>query len=248
MVRWKMYSDIHHFKDIGLNKTQVANRLNLNYKTVRKYWDVTPDEFLEIQKSRKARKLDKYHDPILTWLKQFPDISTAQIHDWLLEHYQDKTIKDRTLRNYIMDLRKKHNIPKQRTARQYQAVVDPPMGYQLQVDFGETKLRSTNGGKTKVYGMGAVLSNSRFKYSEWVDKPFTTSTLISMLNHCFEYIGGVPKELVFDQDKIATVNENYGDIIYTYEFEKYKKTMGFKVHLCKAYDPESKGYVKTFVM
>ncbi|QNO15550.1 integrase [Alkalicella caledoniensis] len=61
MVRWKMYSDIHHFKDIGLNKTPVANRLNLNYKTVRKYWDVTPDEFLEIQKSRKARKLDKYH-------------------------------------------------------------------------------------------------------------------------------------------------------------------------------------------
>lgn len=242
-----MYSDIHHFKDIGLNKTQVANRLNLNYKTVRKYWDVTPEEFLEIQKKKKARKLDKYHDCILAWLKQFPDISTAQVHDWLIEHYQDKTIKDRTLRNYIVELRIKHDIPKQSNSRQYQALADPPMGYQLQVDFGQIKLRNNNGGKTKIYGMGAVLSNSRFKYGEWVDKPFTTSTLISMLTHCFEYLGGVPKEIVFDQDKIVAVSENYGDIIYTYEFEKFKKAMGFKVYLCKAFDPESKGRIEAVV-
>jgi len=42
-------------------------------------------------------------------------------------------------------------------------------------------------------------------------------------------LGGVPKELIFDQDKLMTVSENYGDIIYTYEFEKFKQAMGFTV-------------------
>lgn len=31
---------------------------------------------------------------------------------------------------------------------------------------------------------------------------------------------------VFDQDKLLAVSENCGDIVYTYEFEKFKQTMG----------------------
>ncbi|WP_370516698.1 hypothetical protein [Sporomusa sp. KB1] len=68
-----------------------------------------------------------------------------------------------------------------------------------------------------------------------------------MLTNCFEYLGGVPEELVFDQDKILAVRENYDDIIYTHEFEKFKQAIGFKVYLCRPYDPESKGLVKACI-
>lgn len=43
------------------------------------------------------------------------------------------------------------------------------------------------------------------------------------------------------------VSENYGDIIYTHEFEKFKQIMGFKVRLCRKADPESKGRVEAVI-
>lgn len=105
-------------------------------------------------------------------------MSTAQIMDRLKEHYKDNTIKERTLRNYLNNLRKEYNIPKVLEPRQYEAVPELPMGKQMQVDFGEKDLQNSKGGKTKVRDMGAVLSNSRYKYAEWSDKPLTTAKLI----------------------------------------------------------------------
>ncbi|PHJ39783.1 hypothetical protein P378_01380 [Desulforamulus profundi] len=248
MVRWKMYSDVYQLKEMGLKKSQVARQLSINIKTVRKYWDVDAEGYSEqLQQSRsRSRKLDQYCDVILGWLRQFPDMSSAQVMDWLKEHYKINC-KERTVRRYVSNLRKKHNIQKKEANRQYQAVADPPIGYQMQVDFGETTVRKSTGGFIKIYGMGAVLSHSRYKYAEWADTPLTVATFIQMLGRCFDYIGGIPKELVFDQDKLVAVSENYGDIIYTYEFEKFKQAMGFAVRLCRKADPESKGRVEAVV-
>lgn len=243
-----MYSEIHQLKERGLKKSQAARKLGINVKTVSKYWNASPDDFSKIleSSSTRSKKLDRYETTIVNWLKEFPDMSAAQIQDWLKEHYHHFSIDERTIRRYVALLRKKHNITKQIAARQYQAVVDPPMGKQMQVDFGQTAVRTPKGSIT-VYGMGTVLSHSRQKYCEWLDKPFTTVHLVNMLRNCFEYMGGIPEELVFDQDKLLAVSENYGDIIFTHEFEKFKQSMGFKVYLCRASDPESKGRVEAVI-
>lgn len=60
-------------------------------------------------------------------------------------------------------------------------------------------------------------------------------------------MGGMPKELVFDQDRLVAVDENYGDIIYTREFEQFRQQMGFSVYLCRGGDPESKGKIENVV-
>ncbi|MTI81252.1 MAG: IS21 family transposase [Firmicutes bacterium] len=249
MVRWKMYSEILRLKNLGFNKSQVARQLGINVKTVSKYWDVDAEGFSNVLQSvgDRSKKLDKYNDVILGWLREFPDISSAQVMDWLKEHYKVTDCRGRTVRRYVSRLRKKHNIHKKQASRQYQAVVDPPMGKQMQIDFGETTVRKSTGGYIKIYGMGVVLSHSRYKYAEWSDKPLTSATFIQMLGRCFDYIGGVPEELVFDQDKIIAVSENHGDIIYTFEFEKFKQAMGFKAWLCRKSDPESKGRVEAVV-
>lgn len=41
-------------------------------------------------------------------------------------------------------------------------------------------------------------------------------------------MGGKPKELVFDQDRLIAVDENYGDIIYTKEFEAFRQSEKLK--------------------
>ena len=42
-------------------------------------------------------------------------------------------------------------------------------------------------------------------------------------------------------------NENAGDIIYTYEFEKFRQECGLSIRMCRRADPESKGKIENVV-
>ena len=57
----------------------------------------------------------------------------------------------------------------------------------------------------------------------------------------------MPKEVVVDQDTIICVTENNGDIVYTYEFEKFRQECGLEVYMCRGADPESKGKIENTV-
>lgn len=117
----------------------------------------------------------------------------------------------------------------------------------MQVDFGEITVRTTQGGKIKIYVIAFVLSHSRYKYAEWQDRPFTTRDVLRCHENAFQFYGGRTDEFVYDQDKLMSVSENGGDIIYTEEFQAYKQQRGFQVYLCRAADPESKGKVENVV-
>ncbi len=242
-----MYSSIQQMKQQGFSKRKVAQYLQISRITVRKYWDMSPEEYIKAAEIiRKSHVLSKYEPIILKWIYQFPDMSSAQIHDWLLEHYQINS-GERTTRRYVELLRDTHKISKKSAPRSYEAVDELPMGYQMQVDFGVKNMRTPDGKYIKVYFVGFVLSHSRYKWGYFRDRPFTSADLILSLHNCFEFMGGKPYELVFDQDSIVAVDENYGDIIYTYEFEKFKQTEKLKVFLCRKADPESKGKVESVV-
>jgi transposase len=89
----------------------------------------------------------------------------------------------------------------------------------LQIDFGE--ISNKRGGKYRIFA--AVLSASRFKYADLQEKPFTAKDLIAHLLDCFDYLKGMPEELVIDQDSIMVTDENFGDILYTKEFGDFIK-------------------------
>jgi len=246
-----MYSKIQQFKDDGLNKLQTSKKLNIDYKTVRKYWSMSPDEYANYKKQTKTRrkKLDKYKNDILALLFRHNDYKVSQILDRLHEKYpaQQKEIKYSTLRRYVKYLRKEHNIPKETPRRQYQAVADPPMGYQAQVDLGFKKLQTLDDESVQLCVMTIVLSNSRYKYAEWFDHPPNTKDLINFHNKAFRYFGGMPEEIVYDQDRLIIKDENFGDIIYTQEFETYRQQKKFNTFVCRSRDPESKGKIEKVV-
>ena len=248
MKGWPMYQDLQQLKAMGLNKSQVKRRLGIDWKTVDRYWKVTPDEFSEMRRNnQRTKKLEKYEDQIVRWLQEHPDISSAQVHDWLKEHYPDYHGKERTLRRYVASLRIKHGIKKSVKVRQYQATEEMPMGYQAQVDLGFINLKNTEGQKVKLTGLGLVLSRSRQKYVEWEDKPLTTARFIHMHYRAFEFMGGVPEEIVYDQDRLLAISENFGDVIFTAEFERFRQQMGFRVYLCRKNDPETKGKIEAVI-
>ena len=62
-----------------------------------------------------------------------------------------KSIAENTVRNYVNELREVYHIPKQAAERTFSAVPELPMGQQMQVDFGEKKVLTTEETYRKVY-------------------------------------------------------------------------------------------------
>ena len=113
---------------------------------------------------------------------------------------------------------------------------------QMQLDFGEYRLKIT-----VILHLCCNTLHSRCRYVKIYDRPLTTKILIDGLNDCFAYYGGIPHEIVIDQDHLMVVNENKGDIILTNAFQLYKDEMGFNLYVCRKSDPESKGKVENLV-
>jgi hypothetical protein len=60
-------------------------------------------------------------------------------------------------------------------------------------------------------------------------------------------MGGMPKQLVYDQDSILVVSENSGDIIHTQAFTAFLAETKLSVRVCRKSDPESKGMIEASV-
>ena len=245
MKGYRVYSQIKQLQEKGFSKSAVAKRLKVNRRTVARYWDIDVDGYQGLTVSRR-RLLDVYQEIILRWLREYPTLSAAQVCDWLKEHY-GATHAERTVSRYVKELREAHHLPKVEEPRTYEAVPESPPGQQMQVDFGEKWMTAADGGKIKVRFAAFVLSHSRYKYVEFQSRPFTSVDLVRACRQCFSYMGGIPQELVFDQDGVVVVSENCGDVIHTYEFERLRQDLKFRVYLCRAGDPESKGKIESVV-
>ena len=247
MKGYDVYSKIQQLREAGLSQRQTAQQLGIHRKTVKRYWKIKAEAYEARRKgSRRMQQLDEYRERIIGWLREYPTLTAAQVSDWLKEHYQTD-FKDRTVSRYVKRLREEYGLKKAVHRREYEAAPELPMGQQLQVDFGQMTLRNAAQGHTKVYVAAFFLARSRYRYAYLQSRPFTSADLVRACHDCFAYMGGVPEEMVFDQDSILCVSENAGDIIFTYEFEKFRQESKAAIYLCRKADPESKGKVENVV-
>lgn len=239
---------IHQLREKRLRIAQIARQLNISRNTVYKYLDMTFEEAVgEFGEIKGKKRLDPYRDWIVNWLKEYPSLSGAQIHDWLKEKFKELKVGESTVRRYVNEMREIYHIEKTDTPRDYEAVEELPPGKQLQVDWGQTLQKKKDYKDIKLYFIVFVLSHSRQKYMVWQQHPFTTADTIQCHEAAFRYYGGIPEEIVYDQDNLIAVNENAGDLILTSDFQNYVKERKFSVYLCRKADPESKGKVENVV-
>ena len=246
--RWHMYSKIQIMKGQGFTQRKAAKNLGIHRITVNKYWNMSTDEFeKKILEPAKKSNLEQHKELILSWLRAYRDITAAQIHDWLKEKYKVE-MAENSVRRYVRILRIDYDIKPDGAPRQYEALKDPSMGLQLQVDIGSISVENIRTRRYhKLYCIGFVLSHSRYKYGVWFGAPPDAQDMVNAIRRCFDWLGGKPKELVFDQDRLIAVNENYGDIIYTKEFEAFRQSEKLDVYLCRKGDPETKGRIEAVV-
>ncbi|MFW5758894.1 MAG: IS21 family transposase [bacterium] len=245
-----MYHEIHKLSRNGWSKSRIASFLVINRRTVNKYLQMDEEDYikyLDKQKTRK-KKLQDYEAFVKIKLEKYPDTSSAQMHDWLKEHYEYfPNVSERTVFNFVQWIRQEHNIPKIKKYRDYFIVEELPYGKQAQVDFGEYNMRDGKGNRVKIYFFAMVLSRSRYKFVYYSKTPFTTEIAIIAHLLAFEYFGGIPEEIVYDQDSVFIHDENSGDLILTGKFRDFCQHMGFNIHFCRKADPESKGKVENVV-
>jgi transposase len=132
---WRMYNQIQDLKKIGLNKSQISRKLGISRPTVKKYINMSPEEYdKELRNMRtRAKRPDQHQDTILMWLKEYHDMSAAQIYDRLEEKHGPLGFTEGTVRRYVRILRTENNIPKHPHIRPYLATDDPPMGKHMKM-------------------------------------------------------------------------------------------------------------------
>lgn len=244
------YQQIHQMYRDKQSIRKIAKESNLNFRTVKQLLSLSEEEFLASCHKRKGRRklLGGYEDFVHKRLELYPQTSSAQMHDLLKEAFSDfATVSQKTVYNYVLHVRSLYDLPLEEWGRDFQMVAELPYGQQAQVDFGFYNMRTSAGKTRKVQFFCLVLSRSRYKYVVFTDTPYTSERVVKAHEQAFEYLGGIPQEVVYDQDRLFLVNENLGELMLTERFRSYVSQRCFKTYFCRAADPQSKGKVENMV-
>jgi transposase len=247
---WIMYYEVQRLHREGLSYRAIAKVFAMNRRTVIKYLAMSEAEYEAFlnKKDSRGKLLDDYESFVKKRLEDHPAASAAQVHDWLKEQYKDfPYISAKTVYNFVMAVRQKYSIALEETSREYFVVEELPYGFQAQADFGQYILRNAEEKRKKVHFFVMMLSRSRMKYVRFSAIPFTSRTAIDAHEEAFKFFEGIPKEVVYDQDRLFLVDENLGDLLLTQDFKNYVFEQTFRVHFCRKADPQSKGKVENVV-
>ena len=89
MVKKAMYQKILQLKLQGYSQTVIAEKLNIDRKTVRKYWKMSEERFREGRQSYLCREksFTSYKDEILEIYKKndFEQLPMSSVYDYLEE-------------------------------------------------------------------------------------------------------------------------------------------------------------------
>lgn len=243
MESWAVIHRIKKSLEEGLSVSETARTLGIDRKTVRKYRNLSEREIRRMRKKarRRSRKIDGFLDWLEVRVGEYEEqgvVNSECIHRELMEMgYKGSA---RTVRRYVARMRTRP------TKRIYMPFETPP-GHQAMVDLGEARRVPLTDSPATLYFATMVLSYSRRKYGEWYDRPVTTEMFLRFQERALRAMGGVPKQIVYDQTKLAVLRERCGECDFNEDFYGFARFYGFEPYICNKYDPETKGKVESVV-
>ncbi len=216
-----------------ISYAKVARQFDCDYRTVKRYCEGEDKE----TKPRKARgsKLDPYK----TIIDEKVDAGCSYYSIYLMLKKKGYPGKYSILANYC---KQRHDIQTRKATIRFETTP----GLQGQVDWKEDMTLHTRSGQPitiQIFLM--LLGYSRAKYIELtVDK--SQDTLKKVMISAFQYFGGVPKEIIFDNMKtvVDQSRTQYRNAVINDKFYVFSRDMGFEVWACRAYRPQTKGKVE----
>lgn len=219
----------------GYSKKRIARELGVSINTVRKY--IECDNAPSYRKRPlKPMKLDPYRAYIK---KRLADAHPHWIPATVIYREiknQGYTGKESLLRAY---LRQQKPVAAEEVIR-----FETACGQQMQVDWAEFRK-----GKNRLCAFIATLGYSRASYVEFVTDE-KLPTLLKCHENAFDYFGGVPQEILYDNMKTVIVERDcYGEGKHRLQagFWDFSKHYGFIPKVCRPYRAQTKGKVERFI-
>ena len=235
----------------GLSLREISRRTGFHYKTVKKY--VEGENWNEEIRPRKERasKLDELKPVINEWLENDLKMPGKQRHRGTRVYerlnseapYKGKLLVGKqSVINYVSKV--KREILK----TSYDTAIFGEHEYgEAQVDLGEVYAYNENGIMSKYYELVMSYPASNGGYAQ-ICKSQNTECLLEGMQRIFEYIGGVPRRILFDNMSSAVAKtEPKGKRKLTDAFSRFVLHHRFKAVFCNPDKGQEKGSVENKV-
>ena len=231
MSQW---ADIRHLHLVeGVPKKEIARRLQLDVKTVRRAVG-RPTPPVRVSPPR-ASSLEPWRDQIEQWLRDDRKLTAKRVRRLLLPWVG--AVSPRTVRRYVAALR--------RSVRSKEAFVHRSVlpGTTMEVDFGESWV-DIAGAPYKVKYLVATLpySNAYFAKAYPVER---IESLLDGIESAFRYFQGVVERVILDNTSLAVKDALAGrDRVQTEAFEAFRGAYPFRAEFCAPAKGWEKGSVE----
>ncbi len=234
MSQWAEIRHLHVVE--GVPKKEIARRLQLDVKTVRRAVG-RPTPPVRVS-SLRARSLDPWREQIQQWLREDRKLTAKRVRRLLLP--LAGAVSPRTVRRYVAALK--------RTVTSKEAFVHRSAlpGSTMEVDFGEAWV-DIAGVPCKVKYLVATLpySNAYFAKAYPVER---LESLLDGIESAFHYFGGPVDRAVLDNTSLAVKDVLAGrDRVETDAFEAFRGAYPFRAEFCAPAKGWEKGSVETGV-
>jgi len=237
VIKEVTWMDIHHLKRQGMTTSAIARELGLNRRTVRRAL-AAKQPAVYAPRAAKPSVLDPFKPYIDGRLAKY-DLGPKR----LLEEIRGQGYAGgyTIVKDHVARVKDRHRVLA--VAR-----FETKPGGQGQVDWADFGRITLDGQERRLYLFVLVLGYSRMRYVEFT-LDMKTETLIKCHLNAFQYLGGYPDELLFDNLKQVVLKNGGSHDRHEWNplFRDFGKHYEFQSRLCRPYRAQTKGKVERSV-
>jgi transposase len=230
MLTLEGFMSVRDLKQNGWSVSAIAEQLDLDRKTVRKYLLEAPRPYE--RQNPTAAKIDPYR----SFLRERWEQGV---------HNARKLLVETRARGYPGGYSQlKLAVAPWREEGRERAFVrfETTPGEQSQMDWGH--FGNWNG--RRLYGFALALCYSRMRYIEFTQSQ-DIHHLLNCMVHSFHYFDGVTESILTDRMKTVLIDEAGGELHFNTKFLQFAAYYGFVPRVCRPYRPETKGKIESTI-
>jgi transposase len=217
----------------GVSQREMAARLGINRRTVKRLLDA--DEPPRYRRAPAGSMLDPLEPVIRRLMSEWPQIKAPRVAEVLRDDYGYCGSVD-LVRKRMATLRPRRERPAQRTGYR--------PGQVLQVDWAEMPTRPKIAGRERrVYALICSLPYSGASTAHFTFE-MTVESFLEGHVRAFDWLGGVPRELVYDNLRAAVARRDGDAVTWNPRFVQLRGHYAFHATACTPGTPREKGSVE----
>ncbi len=219
----------------GLSQREIARRLGINRRTAARLQGA--DDPPRYKREPQGSMLDPLEPVMRQVLSDWPQIKAPRMTELLREHGYEGSVD--LVRRRLQALRPREVRPAQRTGYRPAQV--------MQLDWAEMPTRPRLAGRERrIYALVASLPYSGAQTAHFTFD-MTVEAFLEGHVRAFEWLGGVPRECVYDNLRSVVARREGGLVRWSHRFLELRGHYAFHATACTPQTPREKGSVEAAV-